>query len=183
MFFDNPATVVFFIVRIIAVVVCRLFAFCFIRSRRLADLLAREWLFARARVWRGGDFWPIDGDGFPVSIDLSHFGDTLQLEVHFANTHLAHRFAGFFLNDRGWHAVVDDRGVIFGDVVVHDFSFVVNDRDVLIMHAVAVQAAMPQIGVVTVGVVMMTQSEVESDAYSRTVPHVTDTGHVIATGR
>ena len=183
MFFDNPATVVFFILRVMAVFVSRLFAFGFIRSGRLADLLAREWLFARAGVRWGGDFRSIDSDGFPVFIDLSYFGDTLQLEVHLADTYLAHRFSGFFLNDRGRHAVVDDRGIVLGDVVVHDFGFVVNDCDVLVMDTVAVQAAMPQIGVVAVGVVMMSQSEVESDAYSRTVPHVADAGHVIATGR
>ena len=178
--FGDPAAVVLVIIRV--VVGCAgLFALGGVGRCGLADLLPVGRFFAGCRIRRGGDGGAIDCESLPVFIDLSDAGDAFQLKIHLADAHLANRFACLFLDQLGWDTVVDDRGVVLSDVIIHHLGFVVNDGYIVVMNPMPVQASMPEIGVIAVSVVMMAQTEVKPDADPRPVPHVAHTGDVVAT--
>ena len=161
--FCDPAAIVLIVIRV--VVGCAgLFALGGVGRRGLADLLPVGWFFAGCRIRGSGDGGTIDCQCLPVFIDLPDAGDAFQLKIHLADANLANRFAGLFLDQLRRDTVVDDRGVVFGDVIVHHLGFVVNDCDIVVPHAVPVQAPMAEIGVIAVGVVMMAQPEMKADA-------------------
>ena len=94
---------------------------------------------------------------------MPNTGDAFDLEVQFANTHFLHRFARF-LGDHGrWNAGVDDRGVVLGDIIIHDRRLVVNDRHPVVRHPVAVQPAMAQMRIVAVGEPAMSKPKAEAE--------------------
>jgi len=94
---------------------------------------------------------------------LPDTGDAFDLKVQFADTHFLHRFARF-LGDHGrWNSGIDDRGVVFGDVIIHDSCLVVNDRHPVVGYPVSVQPAMAQMRIVAVGEPAMSKPKPEAE--------------------
>jgi len=94
-----------------------------------------------------------------------------------------HRFASLVGDHLRRDTVVDDRVVVLGDVVVDDRGLVVDDRDVGVRYMVAVQPAMPQVGVVAVGEMAVAKPEMKTEAHAGAVPHVANPEYVVAAGR
>ena len=127
--FCDPAAIVLIVIRV--VLGCAgLFALGGVRRRGLADLLPVGRFFAGCRIRGSGDGGTIDCQCLPFFIDLPDAGDAFQLKIHLADANLSNRFAGLFLDQLRRDTVVDDRGVVFGDVIVHHLGFVVNDCEI-----------------------------------------------------
>lgn len=95
---------------------------------------------------------------------MPNTGDAFDLEVQFANTHFLHWFACFFGDHGRWNAGIDDRGVVLGDIIIHDRRLVVDDRHPVVRHPVAVQPAMAQMRIVAVGEPAMSKPKPEAES-------------------